>query len=129
MNIYTSYFGNIKRIKKEINNPYFCTIARYYAKFREYIDEAIYEFMPSKELLSLYKNRLIDEEEYVKSFNESLFYKLYKIEASGGISKFFESINEENIFLLCYENKNDFCHRHLVSKMLNGRYNLNIKEY
>ena len=131
--IYTSYFGNIKRILEENKNVEFFSIAgkspdfyknenrfelsilaprytwwkEWYVKFKDYPE--------SKELVDFYKEKY--SETVLKNLNpHSIVNTLYRI--SDG----------KDIILLCYETPEKFCHRKLVSDWFNDN-GITCREY
>lgn len=100
--IYTSYFSSRKY---NINDG--VSIARY-VKFWK--GETYYPLFPSQNLLSDYKNGLIDEKEYERRYVSETLSKLNP-------KKVYEDLDGK--VLLCYEKTSDFCHRHIVAKWLN----------
>ena len=126
--IYTSYFSKIKEIKECFDRPYFISIARYINDdILKHIHGTIKEFIPSPNLLNDYKSGLINEEDYTKIYLDELSSNLFDLD----IKLFFDSFNGQydGIFLLCYEGKDKFCHRHILSKYLNENYRMNIVEW
>jgi len=70
------------------------------------------------------KNRgVVDELENNKYYIEE-YYKevLSNIDIESILSK------EINPILLCYEESNEFCHRHIVAEYINIKYNINVDE-
>lgn len=107
MVIYTSYFGNLPNLPKNLTR---ISIARYSSKFP---DIPRYEpLMPSKGLLFKMKNGLATEFSYKKSFNS----QLYSLDVDKVLSDLSEIAGENDIVLLCYELPGQFCHRKLVSE-------------
>ena len=99
--IYTSYFSSRKwELSKGIS------IARY-VKFWE--GETYPLLFPSQNLLSDYKNGLINEKEYERRYVYETLSKLNPKEV-------YEALDGK--VLLCYEKTGDFCHRHIVAKWL-----------
>lgn len=109
INVYTSYFANIKKIDSEIFLVSICGKAPdwykgvefkklatkywFFKKYKEDHDEDFYTVSFVKEVLgALSQQELIKELELL----------------SGG----------KDVCLLCYEKPSDFCHRHIVSDWL-----------
>jgi uncharacterized protein YeaO (DUF488 family) len=84
----------------------------------------IQSFAPSKELFEDYKNGL-SPEQYESRFRE-------QIDQLNDIYVFFQLMAKQakgrDILLLCYEKKNAFCHRHILSDIIYERYGYRIKE-
>lgn len=117
--IYTSYYGNIKNIP---DNIYKIAIS-----LKIPFGMNLYnckELCPTLEILSSYKDGIIDENGYEKLFNENL----NKLNPFLLIKKLYSIAGGNDIVLLCYEKPNDFCHRHLVTNWLNS-YGFCVNEY
>ena len=117
MQIYTSYFGNIKALKEHGIIP--VSIARWLPKW--YNGISLKEVAPTPSMLK----DDITRDEYIKRYNELL----QKID----VNKFLETLkfftNGQPCALICYEKPNEFCHRHLLADYLNSKLNLNIEEF
>lgn len=114
MNIYTSYFGNIRKL--EGLTP--ISIARYKPR---------YLYMSEYKALAPAINMLkMIEAEYVPLFDkilnelnpETVIKDLLRLTTNG-----------KDIVLLCYEKPPEFCHRHLVASWLNDKLNIKITEF
>ena len=117
MKIYTSYFGNIKRLKEAGVMP--VCISKWKPKF--YQGSVMSSVAPTRYMLS-------DEcstEEYIKLY-EGILTRL----GANNIYNEIKSISKGNdVALICYEKPGDFCHRHLLSDFLNRNLNLDISEF
>ena len=109
--IYTSYFAKINKIPKD---AVILSISRFPPKWLPQI-KLFLELAPSVSLLSAYKAGEVNEDQYRKVFNEYLsqidpefIHELLDFEACG-----------RDIYLLCFEAPDKFCHRHLVRDWLN----------
>jgi uncharacterized protein (DUF488 family) len=62
-----------------------------------------------------------DNDYYIKCFNEQVLDKLNPYSVLFEIKDLLDknSIQSNDICLICYEKPNDFCHRHLVADWLN----------
>lgn len=118
--IYTSYFGILNKIKKK--GDIVVGICRRPPKNIANIDY----LAPSEELMTYYKSG--------KNTFQNDFEKLYRAEVRDYIDKFiktiscFQNTDSINIFLCCYEKSNDFCHRHILRKILQ-EHGVKIEEY
>jgi uncharacterized protein YeaO (DUF488 family) len=128
--IYTSNFASIRKFKADKTIQ--LSISRYTPKWlkEDDITDNIEILAPSKELLLNYKSGKVTKEEYIKIYIEGI----EEIENTKKFKRLLEKLKEVNergydIFLLCYEKKGDFCHRHLLSDFLNKKYGFKIKEY
>ncbi len=118
MKIYTSYFGNVKKLEKENVVP--ISIALYSPRWRKW--NRLPEAAPKKFMLS----EDLSIEEYIEAYNKEIlskidlddFLKMIKI-MSGG----------KDVALLCYEKPGDFCHRHLLAKWLTEKTGIKIEEF
>lgn len=117
--IYTSYYGNVKNLPEDsilvsisVTQPY-------------YIEKVIPQFKPWWETVNNIKKGIIDETEYTRQYLSKI--SKYNDKTWNVIKKMYES--EKNYILLCYEKPEDFCHRHILSKFLNEKLNINIQEW
>lgn len=117
MEIYTSYFGNMKRLSAAGIMP--IGIARWKPRFYNGVN--MFSVAPTRYMLS----DACGQEEYIKLYNEIL-----RSRGAQNILNEIESIAKgRNVALLCYEKPGDFCHRHLLADFLNKELGLNISEY
>ncbi len=118
--IFTSYFGNLSKIKKEITPVSIAGKCPSFYKGYEYKILA-----PKYSFWKDYKDGLINEKGYTDQYylqvlnnlNPDLIYKTL-------ISNYGPSF-----VLLCYESPTDFCHRHIVREWLNNSIGSDIIEY
>lgn len=75
---------------------------------------SISELAPTKELLTQYKDRLIDWAGYEKIFNRILMVRR--------VEKLFTSDDLDGACFLCTERTADKCHRRLVAEYLAGHF-------
>lgn len=120
MQIYTSYFGQLKNLQKYNIIP--IAISRFIPDFYKglrYID-----LSPTVDILNNYKN---SHSEYIKRFNQEVISSLNPLIIYQNIVKL---SNNKDCALLCYETPNKFCHRHLIAEWLNNSIsNINITEF
>lgn len=117
--IYTSYFGNHRRLPKEMK----CiSIAR--KTPLGFTGECWEELAPSSDLLSDYKSGKTDKQGYTQRYLKQLDDL-----ADTNPDYFNRFKTDEDIILLCYEKMGDFCHRHILSNYLRTHYDLNVSEY
>ena len=121
----TSYFANFRKLDK---NKYIAvSIARITPVG---IDIKVEEFAPEKSTLFNYKNGKINEEQYTKEYTEQLdelFDDGIMVNTLSRLNDVEKRYNKE-VVLLCYEGKEKFCHRHILSKYINDKFNLDIRE-
>lgn len=67
-----------------------------------------------------WKDGLIDNNEYIKLYYETVLNKLDPQQVYNELG--------ENAVLLCWENKDKFCHRHIVAKWLENNLNVKVTE-
>lgn len=118
MNIYTSYFVNLKNISKEIVPISICGKAPNWYKGLQYKKLA-----PKYEFFMEWKQNK-DNDFYIKHYYEEVLNKLNHDDI---IDDLFELSNGKDVVLLCYEKPTDFCHRHLVRDWWNTEW-YEIKE-
>ena len=127
MYIYTSYFGQLKKLPKNYIPITICGKAPEWYKGPQYKKLA-----PKYDFFMNWKENH-DNDYYIKCFNEQVlntldphhvYDDLYDI-AENFVNQLPEDdirkIHQKNGFpymvaLICYEKPNDFCHRHLVAK-------------
>lgn len=108
--IYTSYFGNLKNIPKNIIPITICAGVPKFWKGLTYKKLA-----PSFDILMNWKKDK-NNDKYVKNYIEKV---LSKLNPNKVISELKELAQSEDIVLLCYETSGCFCHRNLVMEWLN----------
>lgn len=118
--IYTSYYANYRKFK----GMFRVSISRT-APSNSY-DLQLTKLAPTAELLQNYKSNFITNEEYTSVYNNQLL----RLENDGYIAKVVKDLStlQEDVVLLCYEKKGDFCHRHLLAEWFNNNHNTNIRE-
>lgn len=117
MKIYTSYFGNLKKLGEAHIMP--ISIARWKPRF--YKGVSMYSVAPTCYMLS----DECDDNEYLKLYDEIL----HKRGAKSIIDEIEQLAKGRDVALLCYEKPDDFCHRHLLADFLNNELNIGIKEF
>lgn len=122
MEIYTGQFSLAETYAE--NDLVVCSIARYDPPW--FTGIKFKDLAPSKELLERYRKGGLSFGLFAKEF---LAY-LETVDFQPILEAFDELTNEyAGIVLCCYENKTQFCHRHLVANYLNTHYALGITEY
>lgn len=123
--IYTSYFANIKKldgvcyaISGLIPSFYNDLIVSKPNIYKRYI-----EFAPKKYWWQKWKNGQLDNNQFVKLYQETVLNQIN----INDVLKQFNQYNKD-IFLLCYQKPNDFCHRHLICQWLN-KNNIKCKQF
>lgn len=127
MAVYTTYFGKVKQIKKDIlkEDRILISIARKTPDDIEFLKSN--NLSPNVGLFNGHKKGLIDEKEFIKQ---------YLLQISSGLMRNWTDnlasllVNtKKDVFFICYEKPDNFCHRHIFSKFMNKKYGLKIKEY
>lgn len=118
MKVYTSYFGNQKRLHADGVVP--ICIALYTPKWYngiEYKKLAPRAFMLKGDLT---------QDEYVKCYKK---YVLANLNAADVISDIKQLSKGKDCALLCYEKPGDFCHRRLAAEWLSKMLGIEVDEY
>lgn len=121
----TSYFANFRKLDK---NKYIAVSITRITPVG--FDIKVEEFAPEKSTLFNYKNGKINEEQYTKEYTEQLdelFDDGIMVNTLSRLNNLEKRYNKEAV-LLCYEEKGKFCHRHILSKYINEKFNLDIRE-
>lgn len=117
--IYTSYFGNHRRLPKEMK---WVSIAR--KTPLGFTGERWEELAPSSDLLSDYKSGKTDQQGYTQRYMKQLD------DLVATQPEYFDRFKtDDDLILFCYEKIGDFCHRHLLANYLRTHYDLNVSEY
>lgn len=121
MNIYTSYFANLRNIDLHKFKP--ISIARWQPSWLSNM-LVVYALAPSTDLLKRTKAGQVTNEQYATEFSKQL-----STSQPHAIYKLLEDIaNGKDIVLLCYERPTEFCHRHIVAKWLSDNLHINVSE-
>ena len=115
MKIYTSYYGRMKYLPKNI-----IPVCISLSMPKEIILPRIKQLMPSWYILNEYKHTG-NKEVYTKRFNKEILGKTSVQEIMRyirWIANKYRANSDCSICLMCYEKSDDFCHRHIVSKWL-----------
>ena len=117
--IYTSYFAKTAKLNKD-ENILIC-ISRYIPKWVDK-DSMLHllSLAPSEQLLKDYKaNKVTEEqfkEQYIKGLDENI--------GLGNLLNYFKEIEQDSsknnidVYLICYEAPDKFCHRHILADLL-----------
>ena len=120
--IYTSYFGNIKKIAAAYPNAVLVSIA---GKCPDWYVGLQYKVLaPKYDWWKEWHDKFKDDPD---SADSQLFYSmkyaetvLNKLDPHEVKCKLYEMANSRMLFLLCYETPEKFCHRQLVREWLNS---------
>lgn len=142
MKHFTSYYANYRNIPKS----YLCIgISRVCPEWFYQNRDELKNFLwvkdnflaPSEELLSGAKHGSIDIAEYKKRYLEEIFSRLPELKYSSIVDFVNKMDNHfstcstpyDAIVFLCYESPQEFCHRHLLRRLLTNVYKINCEEY
>ena len=121
MKIYTSYFGNINRLPKDLVKIAVC------GKAPEWYDGAKYrELAPKKGFFQKWLGRNRDSSYYRERFNEEV---LSKLDAAKVLRDLQDLSDGKDCVLLCYEGPGMFCHRHLIKYWLKQNLDIEVEEW
>lgn len=113
MNLYTSYFDNINKIKVKFRGDV-CLVSISRITYDNINVDARYKLLaPSYSLLKEYRHGLIEWDEYTERYNKETLSKLNVANVLNDLSEL--AGDKSNVVLLCYEEPIKDCHRHLVS--------------
>lgn len=125
--IYTSYFGNMHNIREKYPNIVFCSVAGKTPDW--FLDENELNFI-SKELApkyswwSYWKTKFGDDKDskesidyYTTRYKDTVLNKLRDWYVKDML---YENSKGNDVCMVCYEEPDKFCHRHLISDWLNS---------
>ena len=115
MKIYTSYFGNLKKIEQASIFPIGIAII----PPRWFHGISYTTVAPRREMLHL------DNVTYTYEFNKILFSR----DPHQVYADLYRLSQGKDMALLCYEKPNEFCHRHIVAKWLSNSLGIEIQEF
>lgn len=119
MEIFTSYYGNLKNLDRAGILP--VSISLGVPKW--FTGSKLYYLAPTRKMLSPEVSR----EQYIKLYNEIL--SRIKIKTLREDISILTRGEDVNIALLCWEKPGDFCHRHLFAEWLKEKTGYEIKEF
>ena len=118
MKIYTSYFGNSKKLAQA--NIKMISISRYKPKF--FYGCELKTVAPTSKIL--FGN--LSTYEYEKRYRRDVLNWVNAKE----FLRMIESVSNGNdVALCCYEKPEDFCHRHILAEWIKEETGLEIKEF
>ena len=120
MKIYTSYFGNLKNLKKNHIIP--IGVCRFPPKWFD--GPNLISIAPSKDILFTCKN---NHQEYIKRYKNEIL-SIHK-NPQDFIDRLSLISDGKDVALCCFEEPGKFCHRHLIAEWLNNTLNLNVQEF
>jgi uncharacterized protein (DUF488 family) len=115
--IYTSSFDNVKKLK-ELSYLNFISIAGntpewFEQNIKKYNNQHYFKFQELAPKYSWWKDwndGKLSNDDYIKLYNETVLDKINVKELKEKLLKI------SNPVFLCYENSNEFCHRHIFAK-------------
>lgn len=118
MKIYTSYFGNSRKLKEAGIKIICVAIGR--PRFISGVPQMV-NVAPTRYMIST----ACSHDEYLRLYNNIL--------ESQDAKKVVEQIKTlsdgQDVALCCYEKPGDFCHRHILAKWLTEKTGIEIKEF
>lgn len=117
MKIYTSYFGNIRKLKEAGIFAICVAIGR--PKFLDL--PQMLNVAPTRYMVSGPCSR----EEYLKLYDQILS----KLDAKQVIRQIEMLSKGKDAALCCYEKPGDFCHRHILAKWITNNTGVEVKEF
>ena len=120
--IYTSYFGNARKILKTFPDACLVSIA---GKTPDWLVCAKYKKLaPHYSWWKEWHDKNLSEQWYIDKYYETVLNVLNPIT----VKQELQTIGKD-VILLCFETPEKFCHRHLVAKWLNEKTGLAVQEY
>jgi uncharacterized protein YeaO (DUF488 family) len=108
-------FQNLPKIKVKNPNAYFIAVSRKISD-KVTVHEHCMALAPSYKLFGDYFTHKITEDEYTKRFHEEM-----KSEKAQHAMKRIKVMAEtRDVFLVCWEANNEFCHRHILMRIMTG---------
>lgn len=117
MRIYTSYYGNIKKLNASGISPICVSIGRpRYLNIPQMLNVAPTRYMVSGPC---------SHEEYLRLYGQILAQQ-----DAHTVIKQIESLSDgKDVALCCYEKPGDFCHRHILAKWITDNTGIEVKEF
>lgn len=107
--LYTSYFGNLRKIPEGYKTVAIC------AKAPDWYTGAVYKKLaPTYDIFMDYKNTG-DSVKFMADYKSEVLSKLNPLEVVNELQTLAEG---NDIVLLCYEKSGEFCHRNIVAEWL-----------
>ena len=107
--IFTSYFGNLKNLPKDIVPIAIC------GKIPDWYDGLCYRDLAPKYKFFMEWKKNHDNNYYIEHYNEEVLDNLCSHFVVGDL---YDMAEGKNFALICYEKPDEFCHRHLVADWL-----------
>lgn len=116
--IYTGHYTNIRNYPKEYK---LYSVSN--SKPKGIDIDTIEEFIPNWTIIKAYKDNKISEEKYKELYRK----QLDEIEWKTMVSILKKLLTNKSI-LLCYEERYNFCHRHILAKWLEEHTVIKVEE-
>lgn len=141
--IYTSYFGRLKKVNKLMDGKIYIPYSIAFSTPNWFHGPRIKSLMPDYDLLTSYKNGIVDKARYTTRYQNKVLKDLVAAEVILELESFLPDTvdrkllemdcsimdtDEINILLCCYEKPEEFCHRHILAKWLNDN-GYEVKEF
>lgn len=107
--IYTSYFGNLRKINRISENIIPVSIC---AKSPKWYNGIKYKKLVPEYSFFINWKRSGDNDCYIREYNNQI---LNKLNVTNVVEELYKLSNNKDIVLLCYEKPNNFSHRYLVA--------------
>ena len=131
MMIYISYFGRINAIKAADKNAVFCAVCGGVPDWYNgnWCKKVAPRWVWWKEWHDKYAGKYESEESktfYIEKYNNTVLDKLCRNDI---VDELKTIANGKNLYLLCFETPEKFCHRHLLADWLNEILDVKIVEW
>ena len=120
MKIYTSYFGNLKNLKKHHIVP--IGVSRFPP--RDFNGPNLISIAPTIDILNSCKS---NHQQYIKRYKTEVLS--IQEEQQDFVNRLEFISNGNDVALCCYEEPDKFCHRHLIAEWLNEKLKLDVQEF
>lgn len=117
MKIYTSYFGNSRKLAASGIQPICVAVG----KPRFFFGPQMLNVAPTRYMIS----SACQPEEYIRLYKGILS----KLNAFKVVEQIKQLSNGKDVALCCYEKPDDFCHRHLLAEWITENTDIEIQEF
>ncbi|MGL6185484.1 MAG: DUF488 domain-containing protein [Clostridium chrysemydis] len=122
MIIFTSYFAKALKLEQDKYNV--VGITRYPPQW--FGGSNIDILAPSENLLKLYKDKYVTDDEFREIYINELNYNKNKVTNIIDMLKSFD--DGKHIVFCCYEKSDCFCHRHILGEYLKENFGIEVSE-
>ena len=120
MQVFTSYFGNLKNLPPNIVPISIC------GKAPQFWNGIQYKKLAPKYSFFAEWKKTRDNEYYIERFSAEV---LDTLSANDVLAELSKMSNGSDVALACYETPSDFCHRNLVAEWLSKQLGINVVEF